>query len=115
MAKRPAPVEMGTANASGVDYDWIPKELLQQNSKCFLVHFYLVGKEVSFWYACTNSATFFFQTSLQKPVLLENHRKRALLDKGQHVVERVNERTIETMQKGINSGRRQFFSYLDYY
>lgn len=33
MAKRPAPVEMGTANASGVDYDWIPKELLQQNSK----------------------------------------------------------------------------------
>jgi len=33
MAKRPAPVEMGTANASGVDYDWIPKELLQQNNK----------------------------------------------------------------------------------
>jgi len=31
MAKRPAPVEMGTSNASGVDYDWIPKELLQQN------------------------------------------------------------------------------------
>lgn len=33
MAKRPAPVEMGTSNASGVDYDWIPKELLQQNNK----------------------------------------------------------------------------------
>jgi len=33
MTKRSAPVEMGTSNASGVDYDWIPKELLQQNNK----------------------------------------------------------------------------------
>jgi len=33
MAKRPAPVEVGTVNTSGVDYDWIPKELLQQNNK----------------------------------------------------------------------------------
>jgi len=33
MAKRPTPVEVGTVNASGVDYDWIPKELLQQNNK----------------------------------------------------------------------------------
>lgn len=33
MTKRPAPVEMGTNNKGDVDLDWIPKEILQMNSK----------------------------------------------------------------------------------
>lgn len=31
MTKRSVPVEMGTAKNGGVDYDWIPKQLLQPN------------------------------------------------------------------------------------
>jgi len=33
MTKRSAPIEMGTSKNGGVDYDWIPKELLQPSNK----------------------------------------------------------------------------------